>query len=66
MVGQVAWLIRALVDLIAAHVMAGRVIHADDTPVPVLAPGAGKTTKHSAINAGTPAQGQSHLGSVSV
>jgi transposase len=23
--------------------MAGRVIHADDTPVPVLAPGAGKT-----------------------
>ncbi len=26
-----------------AHVMAGRVIHCDDTPVPVLAPGAGKT-----------------------
>ena len=41
--GHVAWLIRPLVDLIAAHVMAGRVIHADDTPVPVLAPGAGKT-----------------------
>ncbi len=41
--GQVAWLLRPLVALIAAHVMAGRVIHADDTPVPVLAPGAGKT-----------------------
>jgi transposase len=41
--GHVAWLLRPLVDLIAAHVMAGRVIHADDTPVPVLAPGAGKT-----------------------
>jgi transposase len=41
--GHAAWLLRPLVDLIAAHVMAGRVIHADDTPVPVLAPGAGKT-----------------------
>ena len=41
--GHVAWLLRPLVELIAVHVMAGRVIHADDTPVPVLAPGAGKT-----------------------
>ena len=41
--GHVAWLLRPLVELIGAHVMAGRVIHADDTPVPVLAPGAGKT-----------------------
>lgn len=41
--GHVAWLLRPLVELIAAHVMAGRVIHCDDTPVPVLAPGAGKT-----------------------
>ena len=41
--GHTAWLLRPLVDLIAAHVMAGRVIHADDTPVPVLSPGAGKT-----------------------
>jgi transposase len=41
--GHVAWLLRPLVELIAAHVMDGRVIHADDTPVPVLAPGAGKT-----------------------
>lgn len=41
--GHVAWLVRPLVDLIANHVMAGRTVHADDTPVPVLAPGAGKT-----------------------
>lgn len=41
--GHVAWLLRPLAELIAAHVMAGQVIHADDTPVPVLAPGAGKT-----------------------
>jgi transposase len=41
--GHVAWLLRPLVELIAAHVMAGRVIHADDTPVDVLAPRAGKT-----------------------
>ena len=41
--GQVAWLLAPLAELIGEHVMAGRVIHADDTPVPVLAPGAGKT-----------------------
>jgi hypothetical protein len=41
--GHLAWLLRPLGELIAGHVMAGRVIHADDTPVPVLAPGAGRT-----------------------
>jgi transposase len=41
--GHVAWLLKPLGELIAGHVMAGRVIHADDTPVPVLAPGAGRT-----------------------
>jgi len=41
--GHVAWLLKPLVELIAKHVMAGRVVHADDTPVDVLAPGAGKT-----------------------
>ena len=41
--GHVAWLLRPLGELIAGHVMAGCVIHADDTPVPVLAPGAGRT-----------------------
>lgn len=41
--GHVAWLLAPLVELIARHIMAGRVLHCDDTPVPVLAPGAGKT-----------------------
>jgi transposase len=41
--GYIAWLLKPLADLIAGHVMAGRVIHADDTPIDVLAPGAGKT-----------------------
>ena len=41
--GYIAWLLKPLADLIARHVMAGRVIHADDTPIDVLAPGAGKT-----------------------
>jgi transposase len=42
-VGQSASLLRPLVDAIAAHVMAAGRPHADDTPVPVLAPGLGKT-----------------------
>jgi transposase len=42
-VGKAAWLLRPLAERIGAHVMAGKVIHADDTPVPVLAPGHGKT-----------------------
>lgn len=42
-VGQCAALLRPLVDALAAHVLAGTVVHADDTPVPVLAPGAGRT-----------------------
>jgi len=42
-VGKAAWLLRPLADRIGEHVMAGTVIHADDTPVPVLAPGNGKT-----------------------
>lgn len=42
-VGKAAWLLRPLAERIGVHVMAGRVIHADDTPVPVLAPGRGKT-----------------------
>lgn len=42
-VGQSAALLRPLVDALARHVMSGGVLHADDTPVPVLAPGAGRT-----------------------
>jgi len=42
-VGQCARLLRPLVDAIGAHVMAAERVHADDTTVPVLAPGHGKT-----------------------
>lgn len=41
--GQVSWLLQPLVDRIANHIMASPKLHADDTPVPVLAPGTGKT-----------------------
>lgn len=42
-VGESAALLAPLVDRIAAHVLATPKLHADDTPVPVLAPGLGKT-----------------------
>ena len=42
-IGKMAWLLRPLAEKIGEHVMAGSVIHADDTPVEVLAPGHGKT-----------------------
>jgi transposase len=42
-VGQMANLIDPLADAIGKHVRAGQAIHADDTPVPVLDPGRGKT-----------------------
>nr|WP_139373892.1 IS66 family transposase [Enhydrobacter aerosaccus] len=42
-VGQCSALLRPLIDALERHVMAGERVHADDTPVPVLAPGAGKT-----------------------
>ena len=42
-VGQCAALLRPLVDALGRHVLEGRVLHADDTPVPVLAPGTGRT-----------------------
>ena len=42
-VGAASELLAPLVDQIREHVMAGSKIHADDTPVPVLAPGTGKT-----------------------
>lgn len=42
-IGRIAWLVKALADRIGEHVMAGSAIHADDTPIPVLAPGNGKT-----------------------
>jgi transposase len=42
-VGHVAWWVAPLAEMIGAHVMAAPVIHTDDTPIAVLAPGNGKT-----------------------
>ena len=42
-VGHVAALLEPLAERIARHVRAGSAIHADDTPVPVLDPGRGRT-----------------------
>ncbi|PFH08538.1 transposase [Collimonas sp. PA-H2] len=42
-VGATSALLRPLVEAIRRHVMEADKIHADDTPVPVLAPGNGKT-----------------------
>ncbi len=42
-VGAATDLLAPLVDAIQKHVLAGRKLHADDTPIPVLAPGNGKT-----------------------
>lgn len=42
-VGQCSALLRPLVAALSRHVLAGPKLHADDTPVPVLAPGEGKT-----------------------
>lgn len=42
-VGQAAWLLDPIVEGIRTHVFAAEKIHGDDTPVPVLAPGTGKT-----------------------
>lgn len=42
-VGQAAWLLDPVVAAIRRHVFAGEKIHGDDTTVPVLAPGLGRT-----------------------
>ena len=42
-VGRSAALMRPLIEALAAHVFAGDRLHGDDTPVPVLDPGRGKT-----------------------
>lgn len=42
-VGQCSTLLRPLVEQLRQHVLGGEKLHADDTPVPVLAPGDGKT-----------------------
>jgi len=42
-VGGASDLLSPLVDAIQKHVLGGRKLHADDTPIPVLSPGSGKT-----------------------
>jgi transposase len=42
-VGHVAWWVAPLAALIGSQVMAAPVLHTDDTPIAVLAPGNGKT-----------------------
>ncbi len=42
-VGRMAFLLEPLAEALAKHVKAGETVHADDTPVPVLDPGRGKT-----------------------
>ncbi|NBX37723.1 MAG: IS66 family transposase [Planctomycetes bacterium] len=42
-VGKMAYHLRPLADAITDYVRAGPVLHADDTPVPVLDPGRGRT-----------------------
>src|SRR5262249_21271600 len=42
-VGATAAALNPLVDALATDVLAGNTLHVDDTPVPVLAPGTGKT-----------------------
>jgi len=42
-VGGSSRLLAPLIDALRRYVLAGRKLHADDTPVPVLAPGTGKT-----------------------
>jgi transposase len=42
-VGRATALLTPLTDALRAHVLAADVVHADDTPIPVLAPGNGKT-----------------------
>ncbi|MGA8135377.1 IS66 family transposase [Pseudomonas gingeri] len=42
-VGQSSQLLSPLIDALEQHVMSGHKVHADDTPIGVLAPGNGKT-----------------------
>lgn len=42
-VGSVSLLVQPLLDALRQYVMSAEKLHADDTPIPVLAPGTGKT-----------------------
>jgi transposase len=41
--GSLTWLLKPLVDAVRRYVLGGVKVHADDTPLPVLAPGSGRT-----------------------
>jgi len=42
-VGRASWLLQPLVEKLREHVVSGNRLHGDDTPVPVLEPGKGRT-----------------------
>ncbi len=42
-VRETSHLLRPLVEAIRRHTLAGKTLHADDTPIPVLSPGKGRT-----------------------
>jgi transposase len=42
-VGQAAWLLQPIIDKIRQHIFSAEKIHGDDTTVPVLSPGLGRT-----------------------
>ncbi len=44
-VGKVSWLLQPLDEALSRHVFGAAKVHTDDTPVPVLKPGNGKTRK---------------------
>ncbi|MDW9232997.1 transposase IS66 family protein (plasmid) [Burkholderia cepacia] len=41
--GSLTWLLKPLVDAVRRYTLGGAKVHADDTPLPVLAPGNGRT-----------------------
>ena len=47
--GKVVFLLTPLAEAIGRHIRAGEVFHADDTTVPVLSPGLGKTATGPAV-----------------
>ena len=49
-VGGTSTLLAPLVEALRRHVMSATKLHADDTPVPVLAPGNGKTKTGAAVD----------------
>jgi len=62
-VGECAALLGPLTEAIRRHALGGTTVHADDTPVPVLAPGHGQTKTGrlwTYVRDERPAQGEAH------